>query len=154
MKFSQIIAGCVIFVMTLSSGQSARAFLGGKADSVGTDQQALKTVQRATTALKGYKVEEVVYEATSVREFVSPAGIVFAIAWNGYVHPELTQLLGSYWGEYAAVRQKAVRKSGSRRQKLATDNIIVEKWGHMRNLHGRAYVPALVPEGLSIDEIK
>jgi uncharacterized protein DUF2844 len=154
MKNSQIIAGCMFFSILLAAGQPARAFLGGRADSAGTDQQSLKKVRRATTPLNGYTVEEVVYEATSVREFVSPAGIVFAIAWNGYVHPELMQLLGSYWNEYSTVRQKALRKSGSRRQQLATENIVVEKWGHMRNLHGRAYVPALVPEGVSIDEIK
>lgn len=153
MKSTSIITVCMVVAM-LSSGQSARAFLGGRADSVKTDKQAFKTVQHATTALNGYTVEEVVYETTSVREFVSPAGIVFAIAWNGYVHPELTQLLGSYWGEYSTAQQKGSRKSGSRRLKLATDNIVVEKWGHMRNLHGRAYVPALVPEGLNIDEIK
>jgi len=152
MKSSQIIAVCMVSVVLFASG--AEAFLGGRADSVSRDKQAFKTVQRSTTALNGYTVEEVVYEATSVREFVSPAGIVFAIAWNGYVHPELTQLLGSYWDEYSTSQQKALRKSGSRRQKLATDNIVVEKWGHMRNLHGRAYVPALVPEGLSTDEIK
>jgi hypothetical protein len=154
MKRIQFLVGYIVIVVLLASGQSAQAFLGGKADSVRTDQQAFKAVQRATTALNGYTVEEVVYEATSVREFVSPAGVVFAIAWNGYVHPELTQLLGSYWDEYSTAQLKALRKSGSRRLKLATDNIVVEKWGHMRNLHGRAYVPALVPEGLSIDEIK
>ena len=154
MKSSQIIAVCMVFAVLLLSGRSARAFLGGRADSVSKDHQAFKTVQRSTTALNGYRVEEVVYEATSVREFVSPAGIVFAIAWNGYVHPELTQLLGSYWDEYSTAQQKGLRKPGSRRLKLATDNIVVEKWGHMRNLHGRAYVPALVPEGLSTDEIK
>lgn len=154
MKRGQIIASCMLSVLLLASGRSAYAYLGGRADSVGTDQQSLKTVQRSTTALNGYRVEEVVYEAASVREFVSLSGIVFAIAWNGYVHPELMQLLGSYWDEYSTALQKTLRKPGSRRQKLATENIVVEKWGHMRNLRGRAYVPALVPEGLGIDEIK
>jgi len=154
MKRFRFIAGYMVIVMILASIQSAQAFLGGNADSTSRDKQSFKAVRRATTALNGYTVEEVVYEATSVREFVSPAGIVFAIAWNGYVHPELTQLLGSYWDEYSTAQQKGLRKPGSRRLKLATDNIVVEKWGHMRNLHGRAYVPALVPEGLSTDEIK
>jgi uncharacterized protein DUF2844 len=153
MKGSQIIATGMVLVL-LVSGQSALAFLGGRSDSAGKDHQAFKTLQRSTTAVSGYTVEEVVYETTSVREFVSSDGIVFAVAWNGYVHPELTQLLGSYWGEYSTAQQKALRKSGSRRQQLTTDNIVVEKWGHMRNLHGRAYVPALVPEGINIDEIK
>ncbi len=51
-------------------------------------------------------------------------------------------------------RKKAARTFGRKRQQLTTDNIVVEKWGHMRNLQGRAYVPGLVPAGVSIDEIK
>jgi hypothetical protein len=153
MKRSQIIAVGMLMAFLLS-GQSADAFLGGRADSAGKDHQAFKTLRRSTAPVNGYTVEEVVYETTSVREFLSSDGIVFAVAWNGYVHPELTQLLGSYWGEYSTAQQKALHKSGTRRQKLTTDNIVVEKWGHMRNLHGRAYVPALVPEGINIDEVK
>ena len=46
------------------------------------------------------------------------------------------------------------REPGRRNQKVETNRIVVEKWGHMRNLQGRAYVPALIPAGVSIDEIK
>ena len=31
--------------------------------------------------------------------------------------------------------------------------VVVERWGHMRSLHGRAYDPALFPAGVKIDEI-
>ena len=34
------------------------------------------------------------------------------------------------------------------------DRVVVEKWGHMRNLQGRAYAPALLPPGVSSDEIR
>ncbi len=102
----------------------------------------------------GYTVEEIVSDAATVREYVSPSGVVFGIAWNGYVHPDLMLLLGSYWGEYSAARQKAARIPGRSRQRLATENIVVEKWGHMRNLQGRAYAPVLVPAGVRVDEIK
>ena len=153
MKRYPIISGCLVLAVALASGHRAHAVLGGSAATVTADHTALRGVHRAAISHKGYTVEEIVSDATTVREYVSPSGIVFGIAWNGYVHPDLTQLLGSYWGEYAAARQKAVCKPGSKRQQLATDSIVVEKWGHMRNLQGRAYVPSLVPAGVSIDEI-
>jgi hypothetical protein len=60
--------------------------------------------------------------------------------------------LGSYASEYQAALKKVQRKPGSkRRQVVKTDRVVVEKWGHMRNLQGRAYAPALLPSGLSSD---
>jgi hypothetical protein len=154
MKQKQIISGCMVILVVLASSQWAHAALGGSADTITADRKALQAVHRATTPHIGYTVEEVVSDATTLREYVSPSGVVFGVAWNGYVHPDLTQLLGSYWGEYSAAQEKASRISGRTRQQLATDNIVVEKWGHMRNLQGRAYVPSLVPAGICIDEIK
>ena len=128
-----------------ASSQWAHAALGGSADTVDADRKALQAVHSTTTPRSGYTVVEVVSDATSVREFVSASGVVFGIAWNGYVHPDLMLLLGSYWDEYSVVRQKAARNTGRTRQRLATENIVVEKWGHMRNLQGRAYSPVWSP---------
>lgn len=144
----------VAVVAILAFAPWARATLGGRADTIGADRKALSAVHRASTSRNGYTVEEIVFDSTAVREYVSPDGIVFGIAWRGYVHPDLTQLLGSYSAEYKAARQKAPRIYGRRRQRVATDNVVVEKWGHMRDLRGRAYAPALVPSGVSIDAIK
>ena len=154
MKRTQIISSAMVLVALQMSGHSAHAALGGSADTIATDSKALKGVHRATSIRSGYTVEEVVSDATTVREYVSPSGVVFGIAWNGYMHPDLTQLLGSYSGEYSAARQKASRSFGRKRQQLATDSIVVEKWGHMRNLQGRAYVPGLIPTGVNVNEIK
>jgi hypothetical protein len=46
------------------------------------------------------------------------------------------------------------RQPGRRHVTVKTDGVVVEKWGHMRNLQGRAYAPALIPQGVSVDEIK
>ena len=154
MKREWIISGCLVIVAAFASSNWVHAALGGSADTITSDRKALNAVHRATTPLTGYTVVEVVSDATTVREYISPSGVVFGIAWNGYVRPDLMQLLGSYWGEYSAARQKAARGVGHTRQQLATDNIVVENWGHMRNLQGRAYVPRLVPAGVCIDEIK
>lgn len=132
----------------------AGAALGGSADSVATDRKALSAVRRTTTVGPVYTVQEIASDATNVREYVSRDGIVFAIAWNGLLHPDLTTLLGSYAGEYQQAAQKTPRQMGQRRREVRGNRVIVEKWGHMRNLQGRAYVPALVPSGVAIDEIK
>jgi len=141
-------------VAALAAAQCAYATLGGTVDTITADRKALSGVHRATTSRSGYTVEEMTFGLTTVREYVSPAGIVFGIAWNGYVHPDLTQLLGSYSGQYSSARKDAPRVQGRRSQRVATDNVVVEKWGHMRNLQGRAYAPALIPSGVSIDDIK
>lgn len=145
---------CMVCVAGLASGQAAHAALGGGPDTIAADRTALKAVHRATTSHGGYTVEEVTSDAATVREYVSPAGVVFGVAWNGYATPDLTQLLGTYWSEYSAARQKAARTFGARRQQLTTGSIVVERWGHMRNLRGRAYVPGLIPTGVTVDEIK
>jgi len=142
-------------VGALGTPQQVRATLGESADSVASDRKALSAVQRATTSHNGYTVHEFASEATTIREYVSPSGIIFGIAWNGLTYPDLTSLLGSYAGEYHDALQQTPRKPGLRRHSaVRTDRVVVEKWGHVRNLQGRAYAPALVPPGVSIDEIK
>jgi hypothetical protein len=139
----------------LAIAQPAQAGLGEPADSVASDRKALSAVQRATTPYNGYTVHEFASDATTVREYISPSGIVFGIAWNGLTYPDLTPLLGPYDGEYQQALRQEPRKPGLRRyHAVRTDGVVVEKWGNLRDLRGRAYAPALIPPGVSIDEIK
>lgn len=130
------------------------ATLGDSADSIESDRNVLSADRHAAAVRNGYTVQEVDAGSTFVREYVSPSGVVFAIAWNGLIHPDLDQLLGSYIDDYRKAQQETPRTPGQRRLQLKTDRIVVEKWGHMRNLQGRAYDPALIPSGVSIDEIR
>lgn len=148
-----LLLGFCLFAV-LASAQPVFAALGEPVDSVARDRRALSAVWGATAVRDGYTVQEVVADSVTVREYISPAGIVFAVAWNGYAPPDLTQLLGSYAGEYDDAQKKSKRKPGRRHAQIKTDRVVVEKWGHMRNLQGRAYVEALIPQGVSIDEIK
>ncbi len=100
MNRKQIISACMMLIAALASSQLSHAALGEHADTITADRKALKAVHRATTSHNSYTVEEIVSDATTVREYVSSSGVVFGIAWNGYVQPDLTQLLGTYWGEY------------------------------------------------------
>ncbi len=144
-----------ISMVCFGAAQRVQATLGEPAYSIESDRQMLSAVQRSEAVRNGYTVQEVASGANTVREYVSPAGVVFGIAWNGLVNPDLSQLLGSYEGEYREALGKVPRKQGSRRSlKVKTPRIVVEKWGHMRDLRGRAYVPSLVPSGVSVNEIK
>ena len=140
-------------IAILMMTETALAALGESGDSVDRDRVALKAVQRTTSVSKSYSVQELQTKTIAVREYLTPSGVVFGITWNGLTHPDLTPLLGSFAGEYAAAIRDAPRTYGRRHSQLMTEHIVVEKWGHMRNLRGRAYIKSLVPPGVTVNEI-
>jgi len=93
-------------------------------------------------------------DATTVREFIAPSRIVFAVTWNGIARPDLSILLGSYKSEYDSALKSSARIHGRRSRSIRTDRVVVEHWGHMRDLSGRAYDPSLIPGGVSLEEIQ
>lgn len=144
-----------LLTVVFATARPVQAILGESAESVTTDRKTLSAMRSATTTtLANYTVQQMESDAVAVREYISPSGIVFGVAWNGLVNPDLTQLLGSYSSEYRDARKQTPRKRGQRSQQVKTNRVVVETWGHMRNLQGRAYVPALIPQGVEIDEIK
>lgn len=150
----RLVLVCCLAITGLSARQAAGA-LGETVDSVATDRRALSAAPRATTGRGAYTVQEMTSGAQTVREYVSTStGIVFAVAWNGRSHPDLDRLLGSYAGEYRGAAQRTARKRGLRRRQVVASGVVVETWGHMRNLQGKAYAPQLVPPGVGLDEIR
>lgn len=154
LKLYALFLGFSFLLVFLTYANPAQATLGEQASSVETDRKALAALKRGTTSYNSYTVHEIYSNANTVREFVSPSGIVFGIVWNGLVPPDLNQLLGSYSNEYQKALQQTPRQKGSRHLRVEASDVIVEKWGHMRDLHGRAYAPALIPTGVSVDEIR
>ncbi len=147
----------------------AMATLGGPAQSVITDQQmvggplqtftrqqfqrGVQTPGELSSADSQYSVEQIsIPSGVTVNEYVSADGTVFAVSWRGPRLPDLSQLLGAYFAEYqtAAAAPRAQRHHLS----LRTKNLVVDSSGHMRDLRGRAYLPALLPAGISADEIQ
>lgn len=136
------------------TAQRVQATLGESADSVESDRYALSAVRHSASTHDRYTIQEIGSDSVAVREYISPSGIVFGISWNGLIHPDLTQLLGSYKDEYQKALQQSPRKPGRKPLQVKSQGVVVEKWGHMRNLRGRAYAPALIPPGVNVDEIK
>ena len=142
-----------LLTVALASG-SALAALGGSVDSVESDRTAFAAVTHGETPGAAFTVHEFAYNGTTVREYVSPQGMVFAIAWNGNRSPDLTTLLGSYANEYENARQNTPHQPGVRHSSITSDNVVVQRWGQLHNLQGRAYAPALIPAGVTVNEIK
>ncbi len=136
---------------------SARAALGEPEGSVARDRAALSaTAPRAAQAVDGYRVHEFTAGGSTVREYVGADGVVFAVAWSGYSTPDLAPLLGTYFGEYrAASRAAAPRGHGRlRSHRIEGAHVVVDRWGHMRDWHGRAWLPDLLPAGVDLDVIQ
>lgn len=153
-RMSRIVIATALCSIWLLAPTLSHATLGEKADSIGRDRKALSAAKRSTMSQSRYTVHEMGSEANVVREYVSPAGFVFGVAWRGLVPPDLCVLLGSYDRDYRQAKLLKARKHGQRRMRVQGERVVVETWGHMKDLQGRAYDPALIPEGVSADEIR
>jgi hypothetical protein len=92
---------------------------------------------------------------TVVREYVSPAGKVFAVAWQGPFFPDMQQLLGSYFDQYsAAIKANKEAHLGRHPLSLQLPGLVVQMNGYMRAYHFRAYIPEQVPAGVKEEELR
>lgn len=122
-RFYALIIGLGIYVTAFAAVQSAQATLGESADSIASDRKSLLAVQGGTAALNGCTIHTIGSDATIVREYISPNGLVFCSAWNGLIHPDITPLLGTYGGEYQEVLRQTPRKPIRRRLQVRTNHI-------------------------------
>jgi hypothetical protein len=134
----------------------ALANLGGSFESVSADRTALKGVLRSTEMTQ-YDVHEIDFGSTVVREYVARSGTVFAVTWHGPTPPNLQQLFGSnYFARFhnAAAAAAQDHPSSHRQFSLNQSDFVVQSAGHMRSFVGRAYLPALMPAGLSASDLQ
>ena len=133
----------------------AFAALGGDVDSVQADQAHMKGSLRVTQARR-YAVHEIKTDTgTTVREYVSPTGQVFGVAWHGPFIPQMQQLLGTYFQQYSqAVRAQKTRYVGRRPLNIQQPGLVVQGGGHMLSYFGRAFVPEMVPQGVKTEEVR
>jgi hypothetical protein len=138
--------------LLLVSGLFARAELGGNVSSVQADEVRLQGTRQVTEA-NGFTVHEISTPVgATVREYVSPGGSVFGISWEGPWLPDMRQLLGAYYEQYAqAVQKKTVRRGPLL---IEEPGLVVEMGGHARSFFGRAYLPQAMPRGVQADVVR
>lgn len=138
----------------LSFSLPAMASLGGKIDSIQADTARMGATVNHTSA-NNVEVHQLQSPAgTVVNEYLSSAGTVFAVTWQGPFMPDMQQILGSYFAQYSAVLSSQPRQFGRHPLNIKQPGLVVQTGGHMRAHWGRVYVPALVPEGVNADDLQ
>ena len=141
-------------LLLLALSLPAAASLGASQDSVQDDQLRLEA-KVTTTAKQAYILQELKSPlGIVVREYVSSAGKVFAISWQGPFEPDMKQILGGYFVQYSQAakvqRESQIRHSSLRIQQ---PSFVFQSAGHLRAYFGRAYDPQLLPAGVNPDEL-
>ncbi len=143
---------CGMLFILLVLPLPALASLGGRADSIEADRAVLKgQVQtRSSAALAVHEIQG--EHGTIVREYVSPDGLVFAVAWQGRFLPDLQQLLGSYFDTYiAGMKLQTATSLGRHPFDLQLPGLVMQRWGNLLSQSGRAYIPEKVPLGVKVE---
>jgi hypothetical protein len=144
-----------IALLMLALPLPALAALGGDVASVHEDQAQMKGTLKTTQA-GTYTVHEIKASVnTVVKEYVSPAGKVFAITWRGQFIPDMHQLLGTYFDQYLEAG-KAQRENhvGRHALNIQQPGFVFQNGGHMRLYFGRAYAPEMVPQAVNVDALQ
>ena len=133
-----------------SLGRAPSTFAGA------TTAHPARTLAAATGTANaaGYTVNTTTLASgTTVREYVGTDGIVFAVAWNGPLLPDLRELLGDHFATLtgASARQRTTGRGGVH---AATADVTIESTGHMRAYAGRAWVGARLPASFDTDTIQ
>jgi hypothetical protein len=139
----------------LAGGSDVLAALGGDASSVAADRVAWAAQLRTTPTLQ-YDMHEISSSAQTVHEYVSRQGQVFAVTWQGPVPPNMRQLLGEYFGRFQSAAVAAHQRSpGQHRQfQLAQPDLVIWSSGRLRDFHGIAYLPNLLPAGVTVEQLQ
>ena len=154
-RTARILFSLLLLVLPLP----AMAVLGDTAASVLNDQARMKGSLRSVDQHTYVMHEITASSGTVVREFVSPQGAVFGVAWEGPFPPDLQQLLGPYYQQaqqVAASQRNASTQPRPRRAPVVieTPGLVIYETGHPRSFHGQAYIPQLVPQGVQASDIR
>jgi len=103
---------------------------------------------------KPYSIQEIVMSGSTVKEYVTQDGVIFAVTWRGLSNPDLSQLLGTYYSDYRAEKARVPRKKGMRFENTETSQVVVRRAGHMRDLQGQAYDARLFPVGFTVEDLQ
>lgn len=146
-----VVAVCLVMIF---DPPRTWAVLGEAVGSVESDRVAL-TGQLRIIPTQLYTIQEITTSEFVLSEFVS-GDTVFAVAWRGKRPPNLVSLLGSYFQEYQDASAAAASSGPMRRgmSHIEGAHVMVETGGHPGDVRGRAYIPSLLPPGVTKEMIQ
>lgn len=150
-------AGPILAASLVLAALPTHAVLGGDVATVADDQARLRGARRtaagASETVRTYEIT--MADGSSIREFVTPSGVVFAVAWSTRFKPDLEALLGAHATTYATAASEALRLPGIRRHvELRRGDLVVRSTAHLNAYVGTAWLQSLVPQGVGVDALR
>ncbi|WP_051229178.1 DUF2844 domain-containing protein [Paludibacterium yongneupense] len=138
----------LLFLASLTLTTPALAALGDQLATPASGQRVLSAVTSGNYTQR----ETVDGTGLHLREYVTSAGIVFAVAWNGPAMPNLQQIFGSSYSSFQSAAQ--ARSSLNALGHRASGDLEVETGGHMGAYVGRAWLKSRLPDGFDTTSIQ
>jgi len=147
-------APAALLLLALASfAAPAFARLGGDFASINEDSARVRG-QLVSTDLLNYQRHDITTSAgTVIHEYLSRSGKVFAVTWQGPLPPDLRQLFGDYFESFRSAAAAQSHPGGHRQFSIQQSDFVMQASGHLRAFQGRAFVPSLVPSGVTISEL-
>lgn len=150
MKLSSQLSGVTAIMALIGWQPSALAALGGDVRSISSDTEMMQGSLQ-TTPMQQYDLHAITTSGgTLIHEYMTPQGKVFAITWRGPFAPNLQQLFGAYYTQYQSAAAANAAPGNHRMLSVHQSDFVLQAVARMRAYHGKAYIPSLVPAGVSV----
>ena len=140
-----------LLALLLAYAGASHAALGGAPEQFDTPTTVVPAVSAAGTSY--LRRDTILATGTNVSEYLTAGGVVFAVTWDGPMLPDLKSLLGKYFDTMVAESAKAPR-AGRARIGVNLPEVVINSGGHMRAFEGSAWLPAALPAGFSVDDLR
>jgi hypothetical protein len=144
----------VVLTLAALCPAASHAMLGS-APGANTRAAAVRSLLQpaAAPANTSYTVREAVgSDGVTIREYVLPSNVVFAVTWQGPVRPDMSALLGSYFPNFANANDGRPRGTGPLVRH--DGDFHIESAGHAGYFFGKAYLPRLVPARVQVKDLQ
>ncbi|MBW9105210.1 DUF2844 domain-containing protein [Paraburkholderia phenoliruptrix] len=131
------------------------AALGGAPGVGAPSQTSLRSAAAVTTpnGSASYRLHETRdVSGVAIREYTLPNNVVFAVAWQGPVRPDMNALLGNYFHRAATAGADKPRGTGPFIER--SDDFQIESMGRPGNFFGKAILPRLLPANVRAQDIR
>jgi hypothetical protein len=140
------LAACALLLVA----RTASATLGQPSASALADGTPVLSAHQLAAAAGPVSEQTVLTPDGVVVDEFSADGMVFALSWAGATVPDLAQILGGGFAPYARAQRAMPQRAPLT---VNSASIVAHTWGHLRDVHGCAYVPALVPPGVDLNSL-
>ncbi|CAD6533899.1 DUF2844 domain-containing protein [Paraburkholderia sabiae] len=149
-----VVAASAVFALCANTltACDARAELGGTMPAL----QANEPCTQHAVPGSAVRVQSTVDAGgTTINAYATCDGLIFAYAWQGPTMPDLARLLGPYADGYRAKAATQLSAFGHlHASRVEQPDVVVESGGQMRSYVGRAWLPAAVPSGFSLADLR